>query len=89
MESGLTGKRVKLIRMEDPYTTLKPGDEGTIRGVDGIGQIMVNWDSGSTLSLVPDFDEYYVPEIDGDDFEDEFEDQSESLNHLRRFRDFK
>lgn len=64
MESGLTGKRVKLIRMEDPYTDLKPGDEGTIRGVDGIGQIMVNWDNGSPLSLIPDFDEYYIPEID-------------------------
>lgn len=27
--------------------------------------------------------------IDCDDFEDEFEDQNESLNHLKRFRDFK
>jgi len=51
------GKRVELIRMEDPYTDLKKGDMGTVKGVDRIGQIMVNWDNGSTLSLIPDLDE--------------------------------
>lgn len=60
--SPLTGKRVRLIRMEDPYTNLKNGDEGTIKGVDGIGQIMVSWDNGSSLSLVPDIDEYQIIE---------------------------
>lgn len=58
----LEGKRVKLIRMEDPYTTLKKGDEGTITGIDALNQIMVKWDSGSTLSLIPDVDEYEILE---------------------------
>ena len=31
------GMRVKLRKMEDPYTDLKEGDEGTIEFVDDIG----------------------------------------------------
>ena len=31
------GMRVRLIRMNDPYTKLKPGDEGTVCLVDDIG----------------------------------------------------
>jgi hypothetical protein len=58
----LTGKRVTLIRMEDPYTDLRPGDKGTIKGEDHMGHILVNWDRGSSLSLVPDVDEYYINE---------------------------
>lgn len=47
------GTRVKLIKMDDPYTHLKPGDWGTVQGVDDAGQIMINWDSGGSLSLIP------------------------------------
>ena len=56
----IIGKKIKLIRMEDPYTKLKPGDQGTIKSVDGIGNILVDWESGSTLSLIPDVDEYEI-----------------------------
>lgn len=52
------GDRVELIRMDDPYTKLKSGDKGTVRLIDGIGQIHVNWDNGSTLALIPGEDEY-------------------------------
>jgi len=62
--SELTGKRVTLIRMEDPYTTLRAGAKGTITGEDGIGNILVNWDAGSTLSLIPDVDEYEIQEVE-------------------------
>ena len=55
-----TGKRIRLVRMEDPYTTLKPGAEGVVRGVDGIGNILVNWDNGSSLSIVPEVDEFDI-----------------------------
>lgn len=47
------GTRVKLIKMDDPYTHLKPGDWGTVQGVDDAGQIMMKWDSGGSLSLIP------------------------------------
>ena len=56
------GKRVKLIRMEDPYTELKSGDEGVIMGEDALGDIMVKWDNGSTLKLIPNVDEYEIME---------------------------
>ena len=60
----LKGKRVRLVRMEDPYTDLKKGDEGTINGVDGLNQILVKWDNGSMLSLIPDVDEYEILEVE-------------------------
>lgn len=59
-DAELKDKRIKLIKMYDPYTKLKYGDEGTIQGVDGIGQIMVKWDSGSTLSVIPGTDSYVI-----------------------------
>lgn len=45
------GTRVVLVKMEDPYTRLKPGDKGTVTGVDDMGTIHVNWDSGSCLGI--------------------------------------
>ena len=45
------GTRVELIRMDDPYTKLSPGDRGTVRSVDCIGTIHVSWDCGSSLGV--------------------------------------
>ncbi len=56
----LIGKKVRIVRLEDPYTHLKPGDEGTVRGVDDAGHIMMKWDSGSTLNIIPEIDEFDV-----------------------------
>ena len=47
-----TGSRVELISMNDPYTTLNPGDRGTVEFVDDTGSIFVKWDSGSGLAVV-------------------------------------
>ena len=57
------GKRIKIISMIDPFP-IPSGTMGIITGVDDIGQYQVNWDNGSTLSVIPDEDEY---EIFGDD----------------------
>jgi len=46
------GTRVELVRMGDPYTRLKPGDQGTGSFVDDTGTVFVNWDSGSGLGVV-------------------------------------
>ena len=46
------GTRVALVRMNDPYTKLKPGDRGTVAMVDSIGTVFVNWDCGSSLGIV-------------------------------------
>lgn len=45
------GTRVELVRMEDKYRKLAPGEKGTVTGVDDIGTIHVNWDCGSTLGV--------------------------------------
>lgn len=52
------GSRVELIRIDDPYTHLRKGDQGTVIGVDDAGQIMMRWDRGSSLSLIPEADEF-------------------------------
>jgi hypothetical protein len=44
--------RVRLVRMDDPYTKLKPGATGSVSFVDDIGTIHVNWDCGSSLGVV-------------------------------------
>jgi hypothetical protein len=61
-DNELTGKRVRIVRLEDPYTNLKPGDEGVVRGVDDMGHILMNWDNGSTLNILPEMDEFDIIE---------------------------
>ncbi len=46
------GSRVELVKMDDPYTTLKAGDKGTVAFIDDLATIHVNWDKGSSLGLV-------------------------------------
>jgi hypothetical protein len=48
----VSGNRVELISMDDPYTKLKQGDQGTVNFVDDTGTVFVNWDNGSTLGVV-------------------------------------
>jgi len=43
--------RVELVSMNDPHTTLKPGDRGTVTDVDDIGTVFVKWDNGSGLGV--------------------------------------
>ena len=46
------GTRVELISMDDPYSKLKPGDQGTVDFIDDVGTIFVSWDNGSHLGVV-------------------------------------
>jgi hypothetical protein len=59
MDETLKGKGITLIKMEDP-NPIEAGAKGTIRGVDGIGQIHVDWDNGRSLALVPGVDVYKI-----------------------------
>lgn len=45
-----TGTRVELVKMDDPQAP-PIGTQGTVRGVDDAGSIMVAWDNGSGLSV--------------------------------------
>lgn len=54
------GTRLELIEMDDPYFLPHPGTKGTVQGVDDMGQIMMHWDNGSSLSLVPGYDKFKI-----------------------------
>jgi len=52
------GTRIELLSMDDPYTSLSPGDQGTVTDIDDTGTIFVSWDSGASLGLVYGIDQY-------------------------------
>lgn len=51
------GTRIILNHMDDAQAP-PTGTKGTVFHVDGMGQICVKWDSGSTLSLIPGEDSF-------------------------------
>lgn len=46
------GCRVQLDHMEDAYTKIPVGTQGTVKFVDDTGTIHVQWDCGSSLGIV-------------------------------------
>ena len=56
------GDRIKLIKMTDDPRPIEPGSEGTIKFIDDMKQIHVDWDNGRTLALIPGVDEYTIIE---------------------------
>ena len=58
---NIEGKRIKMILMED-IEPIEPGAMGTVVKVDGIGQIIVKWDSGRNLSVIPGEDQFEIEE---------------------------
>lgn len=46
------GSKVRLIQMDDPYTTIPKGTVGTVSKVDDAGTIHVSWETGSSLGIV-------------------------------------
>jgi hypothetical protein len=59
MDEALKGKRIKLLFMDDAQAP-PPGMMGTIKFIDGIGQIHVSWDNGSSLAIDQQLDEYII-----------------------------
>lgn len=51
--------RLELIDMDDVYAP-PSGTKGTVQGVDDAGHILVRWDTGSGLSLVPGVDSFKI-----------------------------
>lgn len=45
------GCRIVLDAMDDPYTRIPVGSQGTCLGVDDAGNILCQWDCGSSLSI--------------------------------------
>lgn len=51
------GTKVRLIAMDDAQAP-PVGTKGEILGVDDVGNILVSWENGSSLNLIPDVDEF-------------------------------
>ncbi len=55
-----TGTRIQLDHMDDPFHPVASGTTGTVKFVDDAGTIHMSWDSGSSLGLCPDSDEFHI-----------------------------
>lgn len=53
--------RIKLISMNDVQAP-PSGTFGTVIGIDDIGMVLVEWDNGSILSLIPEEDKFQITE---------------------------
>ena len=53
------GTMVQLLSMEDTQAP-PPGTLGEVQGIDDAGQILVHWQTGSTLNLIPDVDAFRI-----------------------------
>ena len=58
------GTRVELLGMDDPQAP-PPRTRGEVMGVDDAGQILVRWETGSSLSLIPGVDSFRIVQKGG------------------------
>ena len=54
------GTKVQLISMADEKYAPPSGTIGEVWGVDSMGSLLVRWQNGSTLSLIPEADMFRV-----------------------------
>jgi len=58
-ETYPAGTRVEILQMDD-VAAPPPRTHGTVVGVDDIGNILMNWDNGSGLSLIHEVDRFRI-----------------------------
>lgn len=56
----IPGDTIVLDYTDDPYTELKKGSKGIFEKYDGLGQLRIKWENGSTLSLIPEVDKFHI-----------------------------
>ena len=52
------GTRIELISMDDPYSPIEPGTRGSVVMVDDVGSLIMKWDNGRGLNLIPGEDQF-------------------------------
>ena len=52
------GTRIELISMKDPYAPVPAGTRGTVKFVDSMGTIFLEWDNNRTIGIVPGEDSF-------------------------------
>lgn len=52
------GTRIELISMKDPYAPVLAGTRGTVKFVDSMGTIFLEWDNNRTIGIVPGEDSF-------------------------------
>ena len=58
------GTRVELLGMDDPQAPTV-GTRGEVLGIDDAGQLLVRWETGSSLSLIPGIDSFRIVQKGG------------------------
>ena len=58
------GTKVELLGMDDPQAP-PTGTMGEVMCVDDAGQLLVRWETGSSLSLIPGVDSFRIVEKGG------------------------
>ena len=61
------GTRIRLVRMNDPFTHIPPGTIGVVSWVDDAGTVFATWSNGCTLGI--GFNEDYAEIIEEVDHE--------------------
>ena len=51
------GTRIEIVRLEDPLTSLKPGDRGWTEFIDDTGTVFAKFDDGTSLGCLYGVDE--------------------------------
>ena len=54
------GQKVRLIYTDDSYTKLRSGAIGTVFYIDDLDTVMIDWEDGSSLGLIPGIDLYEI-----------------------------
>jgi hypothetical protein len=73
IKAVVLGKRIELIRSDNPYSDLKPGDRGTVVDVYELSyegkpfKVWVLWDSDSRVTVLEGQDDYRMLYDNDDD----------------------
>ncbi len=62
LEKKFVGRRITLTVMPGDPQPVLPGTQGECVGIDALGQLLMKWDTGSTLNLIPGVDLFNLNE---------------------------